>query len=144
MAEYSERFELPIILNAASGLTLSSLDAVKKGRFFCDAEAYEHARKVLDYEADYLETLAKIDGRARYYLMSINFITNNLKINDKRLLNQVKKLYPTMAPGINMKIAMEELEKVYNHGLREKVYFYNPYQLYLKTRPNVNRKAVEK
>lgn len=129
VAEYGKFFELHVILNAVNDLIVARTSYIKGGQIKCDEKAYEKARKMLDYFLTLRDAMLKIPGRARFYYMGINFAITKLNVDKKRLKKRLETLYPTMSPGVDMKVALEELERIYNYNAKEKVYFYNSYQV---------------
>ena len=133
-SEFHKWFELGILINAVDGTVESASPKIKNGRFYCDEAAYNNARKVLELDLSILDLFSRISGTKKYYIDAFNYCIRDEEVDTKRLISQLKKMAHTLAPAPTMKCALEEYERIYNHGKKSSVYIYNNYQRYNEER----------
>lgn len=113
---------------ASGGRTLTH---VKKGTFrFESPEQVEHVEALLKTLKEFSPYVAHVGGRRGFMYLALAFIIDHGARVD-RLLNNFKRLYPTILPCANMRIALDELTRVYNQYARHgKANFYGDYLNY--------------
>ena len=133
-SEFHKWFELATLINAVDGTVESAGPKIKSGTFYCDETLYNNARKTLELDLSIIDLLSRVSGTKKYYINAFNYCTKDVEIDTKRLIAQLKKMGHTLAPAPTMKCALEEYERIYNHGKRSQVYIYNNYQRYNEAR----------
>ena len=126
--EYANCFRVKVITNVITGKGDSPNNAIKTGAWECTEEDYNRARQVLHFLMQFREPIERIKGNKEYYYMALTFCYEDPEVDNKRLLEKVMQQQSTLQSVVNIQMALQEIERVYNHRIRSNVYILTNYR----------------
>lgn len=110
--------------NGIYGGTSWSESMIKENKAVSNEETYQNARKALEYLKTVKPFIDKVDGRHADIEAAILFAYKDENCDNERLTEALSKYYHLMQPVIGIKMAMDELAKIYNRNLKGKARLY--------------------
>jgi len=101
---------------------------IKAGKFTCTAEQYSNGQKALEYINLFDGAIGNKAGYRSNYFVALAFCYDCPAVDNKKMLEMVKKHNLDIVPVVSVTQAVEVLEKIYNTRARTKVYILTEYR----------------
>lgn len=88
----------------------------------------------LNFVDEAMSLIGRENGRKRLWATVLTFVFYCEEIDNQKLLKNLKKYKPILIPATTLLQGILSLEKVYNYGIRNKVYFAAEYDKYKQIR----------
>ena len=126
----------------------SSIQGVKNGSLVLTQEQFEEVVCALESVIEFIPYLDKIDGSQRVKYTGVVWVLRNTKADRQRLLDVIKKGYPTISPVVDTRkdIFLADLSELYNKRLSPQkcLYFDTEYKQFAKEKAAAERAATNK
>ena len=131
---YGKTFKLKVLCNAVTGKMDIGTKIIKSQRFVCSAEDYKHAQEVLAWLTGFISIVSKLKGHNEFYYMALAYCYTDKEVDKNRLYDKMVARQANLIPVTTIHQALEQIEEVYNHGNRRKVYISTNYRKYLDSK----------
>lgn len=130
LVEKYKKIGLIAINNAITGFGMVDNNAVKEGRYKCNASQFKAADKILEYEQNFIQIVKKIAGRKDYWYIAFGYCYMHPDIDNNTLLKKMEAGYNQVGSPANICQALDEIQKVYCFKRKrgKKLYLSNDYQ----------------
>lgn len=91
-----------------------------EGKFECTEEEYYKATEMLDYLNTLIDEIKKIKGKKVSICNAIIFCYKNNLVDMARLKKQILNFSNSINGIVDMESALQELERIYNYGIKKK------------------------
>lgn len=125
---YGKTFKLKILCNAVSGKMDVGNSAIKEQKFECSPEQYNHALDVLTWLTGFIPIISRIGGHSEFYYMALSYCYTDAEVDNNRLFAKMESRQASLIPVTTIHQALDQIEAIYNHGNRSKVYITTNYK----------------
>lgn len=134
MTAYGHTFKPKVIMNAISGKTDFGSKIIKEGRFTCTEDDYKRADIILTRLMQYAPIFSKVKGHNEFYYMAVEYCFIDEQVDKERLYQKLYLMQANLIPVANIHQALEQIEDIYNHKIRTKVYIKTNYRKHLDSK----------
>lgn len=131
---FKNDFQTKVILYAATGKVDRSIGLIKSGNLDFNGERYAFAVEVLSWLREFKDIIRRIDGHIEFYYMALMFCFSDPEVDNGRLLEKMSQFQASLIPVTTMQQALEQIENVYNHRSRNRVYIKTNYRRHLDSK----------
>jgi len=108
------------VYHAITGSASMQMEYIKSGKLKCSDSQIETAKKMLEYERNFLDL--PIKGRRDYFNVAIAFFYNCSEVDNDELYRRLRKNWHRIKQITSIKQAVSEIERVYNYRNRDKIH----------------------